>query len=261
MNLSKLFSRSERCVSPRRSCHLYAVLVAAFCIQTGVANAAELITNGGFEAGGGGWFVANQAGGNGSWFLDNPGSPTPISGRPTSPAGGLPHGAFYAVTDSGGPGTHALEQSFTVAAGFSSVILSFDLFVNDWSTAGPVINPAGLTFLAGGNQHARVDILSAGSGAFDTGATVLNNYYLGVDAGPDPHAFFHYVFDITALVGGGGTFDLRFAEVNNLFTLNMGVDNVSVLGVAAATVPEPTTLALVGLGLIGLLHSRRRRIS
>ncbi len=53
------------------------------------------------------------------------------------------------------------------------------------------------------------------SGAFDTGATVLGNFYLGADAGANPHAFTSYLFDITALVGGGGSFVLRFAESDN----------------------------------------------
>ena len=38
--------------------------------------------------------------------------------------------------------------------------------------------------------------------------------YLGVDAGVDPHAFTNYSFNITSIVGAGGTFKLRFAEVD-----------------------------------------------
>ncbi len=76
----------------------------------------------------------------------------------------------------------------------------------------------------------------------------MANYFLGVDGGPDPHGFTSYLFDITALVGGGGTFRLRFAEVDNQSFFNHGVDNVSI----KATVPEPATLLLLGTGLLAI---------
>lgn len=218
------------------------------------AGAVELLTNGNFEAGSfAGWTVTDLAGGSGTWFIDTPGTTTPLSGATTSGAGGGAHGSFYAVTDQTGPGTHILRQSFTTTAG-GKVMLEFDMFVNDYDS-GPIVNGAGLTHTAGANQHGRVDILTAGAGAFDTGGTVLANYYLGVDAGVDPHGFTHYSFDITGIVGGGGTFQIRFAEVDNQLFLNMGVDNVTI----DQDIPEPASLALIGLGLAAAGLSRRRR--
>jgi hypothetical protein len=163
------------------------------------------------------------------------------------------NGNFYAVSDQSGPGTYSLMQAFSVDPG-GSATLAFDLFANDWD-GGPIINPAGLTHLSGANQHVRVDILAAGSGAFDTGAAVLANYYLGVDGGADPHPFTHYFFDITNIVGGGGNFILRFAEVDNQSFFNMGVDNVSI----QSTVPEPATLLLLGSGLAAVARRKFRR--
>jgi hypothetical protein len=224
------------------------------------AAGAELITNGNFEAGSFvGWTGTDRAGGSGSFFLSTPGANTPLSGVfPTSAAGGLPHGSFYAVSDQLGPGTHALAQGFVVAAGAGRVVLSFDLFVNDQSGIGPIVNPAGLDHNAVPNQHARVDVLSAGAGPFDTGATVLGNFYLGVDLGVNPNPFAHYEFDITALVGAGGSFILRFAEVDNQGFLNAGVDNVSVFSTDPDTVPEPATLWLLGIGMLAIGLARRR---
>jgi hypothetical protein len=224
--------------------------------SSGKVNAAptELITNGGFETGAvTGWAVTDQAGGSGSWFVDTLGTTTPISGSAALAAGGA--GTFYAVSDQPGPGTHSLTQAFTVPWPALSATLSFDMFVNDWNT-GPLINPAGLDYTAPLNQHARVDILTAVAGAFDTGAGVLANYYLGVDGGPDPHAFTHYVFDITGIVGAGGTFQLRFAEVDNQFFFNQGVDNVSIL---AEPVPAPGAILLgsIGVGVVSWLRRRR----
>jgi hypothetical protein len=236
---------------------LSALIGAAVLSYTTMAAASpiELITNGNFETGTfGGWTVDNQAGGDGTFFVDQPGALTPATGQPTQ--GSPANGSFYAVTDGGGPGTHVLRQTFTVLPG-STAILSFLMFVNDWD-GGPFVDPAGLNFIPQPNQHARVDILTAGAGAFDTGVTVLDNFYLGVD-GFGTHAFTSYSFDITSLVGAGGTFQLRFAEVDNQLFLNLGVDNVSILAEQTAAVPEPMSLILVGSGLAAGLVARRRR--
>lgn len=183
------------------------------------------LTNGGFESSYfRSWNLDNQTAGFGS-FLVASGTTTPLSPHPSAgPAGGT----FYAVTDQEGPGAHALSQFFTIPPGTSEVILSFDMFVNDWSGVGPIVNPAGLDYTAFPNQHARVDILRADAPALDTGDGVLRNFYLGVDAGDNPHPYTHYEFDITDLVGAGGTFRLRFAQVDNQFFLNMGVDDVAI---------------------------------
>src|SRR5207302_9584443 len=107
-------------------------------------------------------------------------------------------------------------------------------------------------------QHARVDILTAGASAFTTSAGVLQNFYLGTDAGANPHAYTSWSFDITSLVGAGGTFQLRFGEVDNQLFLNMGIDNVSIVSNPAG-VPEPVSFALAALGVIGLVTFRRSR--
>jgi hypothetical protein len=168
---------------------------------------------------------------------------------------GAASGTGYAVSDFGGPGVQTLFQSFTVAPS-STVMLSFDMFVNNWSAVS-VVNPAGLTSFAGPNQHARVDILTSSASSFSTApADVLANLYLGgPPGGPNPYT--SYGFDLTGLLGAGGTYKIRFANVGTVFFFNQGVDNVSIL---AAPVPEPTTLIAGALLLLPFGASTLRRL-
>ncbi|MBA3715218.1 MAG: PEP-CTERM sorting domain-containing protein [Pyrinomonadaceae bacterium] len=221
---------------------------------TPTVNADELIVNGGFETGTfAGWNrVVRPMSTATNFFIDNNVGGTPVSGGPTV---GPRSGSFYAVSDQSGPGTVSLLQTFVVPAASTSVILSFDMFVNNFAGA-PIINPIGLDHTSGPNQHGRVDILTASAGAFDTGAGVLANYYLGADLGPNPHPYIHYTFDITSLVGAGGTFQLRFAETDNQLFFNLGVDNVSINTTA---IPEPATMILLGTGLAAIAARVRRR--
>jgi hypothetical protein len=231
------------------------MLAFGLALASGVAGAApiQLITNGGFETGTfAGWTVTDLANGSGSWFIDDANGATPFSGLGTV---GPAAGSSYAVTDQTGPGTHVLEQSFFVPLGATSVVVSFDMFRNDWD-AGPIVNAAGLDHLAGANQHARVDIMTAAAGAFSTAVLDIVAALVapGVDAGADPNGYTPYLFDITAMVTPGATYKIRYAEVDNQSFFNQGVDNVSIV----AQVPEPGTLALLGLAVAGIAFSRRR---
>jgi hypothetical protein len=243
-----------------------AVIAAiAMCLCMSPARALELITNGGFETGDfTGWTVDVQPGGAGAFFAaDN--SVPPGGGLFALPFGPNPSvgprsGNFYAVSDQTGASAQTLIQSFTVPGPGLLVNLSFALFVNDWSGAGPIVNPAGLDYTATPNQHARVDLLTSAATAFDTSAGVLSTFYLGVDAGPGPHDYTDYNFDLTPFVGAGGTFQLRFADVETEGFLNQGVDNVSITAtplVAAAS--EPTAILLVALGCVALSLALWRR--
>src|SRR5215831_5178400 len=237
------------------------LLVCAACHFSAIgafADAVQLITNGNFETGTfAGWSVVNQAGSfaGGNWFIDTPGTTTPVSGMPTSSAGGLQHGSFYAVTDQSGFGSHSLLQTFTVLPGASSIILSFDMFNNNWDS-GPFGTSQDFTIVP--NQHARVDILTSGAGPFDTGAGVLENFFLGGTPVTSPNPFTHFSFDVTSLLSSGGTFQLRFAEVDNQLFFNMGIDNVSI---QESPVPEPGSfiLLLSGIGVTTLYHRLRKR--
>ncbi len=200
----------------------------ALTMLNSVTLAQELISNGDFENGLDEWQVIVQEGSNGTdFFLATAGNLTPLSEHPTAnnPLGGN----HYVVTDQYGPGAIALIQPVNIPPGITSVTLSFQMFVNDQSGMGPLVHPAGLNFNAEPNQHARVDILNEGANAFSTDNAVLQNLYLGIDGEQTPYDYTNYLFDITDIVMVPGTYNLRFAEVDNQLWFNLGIDNVSMI--------------------------------
>ena len=92
-------------------------------------------------------------------------------------------------------------------------------------------------------------------------ADIVGNFHLGADPGADPNPYTSYSFDVTSLLSPGGIYQLRFAEVDNQYFFNMGIDNVSIVAETSTVVPEPGTLALMGMGGIGLVGGwyRKRR--
>lgn len=234
------------------------LLLLLMTAGSGSIRASALIVNGGFESGFSGWSTVDETGGATSGWNIQTGTTSPINGI-TVPA--PPQGTHAAMTDSTGPGSHALYQSFTVTPG-STAILSFDLFAG--SQAGIFTpTPESLDFNAIPNQQARVDILAGAT-------TVANAFSLTsvVDNVFDPSvatsSYTPYSFDITSAVGAGGTFTLRFAEVDNLAIFNLGVDNVSIVTSQLAT-PEPSsalivlTFAALFVGLSGKSKARSGR--
>jgi hypothetical protein len=223
----------------------------------------ELISNGDFESGSlSSWTVYDQAGGSGSFFLDDASGSTPLSGEATV---GPASGNFYGVSDQTGPGAHALIQKFTLpSTGISQAILSWEMFVNDWSRQGPIVNPAGLDYTADPNQHGRVDLITAQAADIDplnTGTGVLANFYLSVDPHQTlPNSYIKYSVNILPHVTSGGTYALRFAEVDNQSFLNLGVDNVSVQ-ISGNTENVPGPLPVLGATCaLGFSRRLKKRI-
>jgi len=188
----------------------------------------ELLTNGGFESGDlTGWIYSALDGAStaGSILVidseEAPFSSVTVAG----PSGGT----YYAISSQHDPSTGALIQEFTVPADANTVTLTFDMFVLDLSSEGP-IDAGGLSHNLGtANQHARVDILTDAAGAFDTGGTVVRNLYLDVDGYSPVLPYISYSFDLSGDVTAGETYQLRFAFTVTQNYLHMGIDNVSII--------------------------------
>jgi hypothetical protein len=234
----------------------------SFCLFLASPHAqASLTSNGGFEGAFTAWTVATEAGSGGGWYVQT-GTSSPLNGF-SVPA--PPQGSYAAMTDSQGPSSQALLQTFTVP-GPGTVTLSFEYFLLD-ATNGAYDSalgapPDSLDYnYSPNNQQARVDILTASAGAFDLGGSVIDNVLTATPLSlgdpnsnacfPEFCAYQSVSVDISSYVGAGGTFQIRFAEVDDLGEpFVFGVDDVSI-----DSVPEPSSFALLGVAL--LVYSAR----
>lgn len=242
----------------RNALWISAGLAVALCVQA----QAQTITNGGFESGLAGWTRVDQLGSDGTFFVQS-GTSSPVNGF-TVPA--PPQGVRAAMSDAAGPGSHVLYQDFLVPTGNAATTLNFALYINNGASS--FVSPAMLDFAATNttgslnlNQQVRVDILSASADPFSVAAgDVLQNLFQTNPGDPLVSGYTNYSSDVSALfqANQGKTLRLRFAEVDNLLFLNLGVDRVGI----AVAVPEPSSLLLAGSLMVsgGLLLRRRRRI-
>jgi hypothetical protein len=226
---------------------------AAVALAMGLpAQALPLLVNGGFEAGLTGWTRVDQLGSEGTFFLQA-GALSPVLGEPVPPP---PAGANASMTDAAGPGSHVLYQDFLASAGSAS--LTFSLFVGNRAGAFSVPALTSLDFSTPAlNQQVRVDILRAGADPFSLlGTDILQTLFASLPGSPLVTGYTTIAADISALLAAnlGQSLRLRFAEVDNVAPLQMGVDNVAI----TAVVPEPASTLLVSAALALLMLCKRR---
>ncbi len=208
---------------------------------------ANVILNGSFELndGPGGTGLADWGQyntGSGAVFVQT-GTSSPLSGFavPTPP-----DGEFAAMVDQSGPGTHILYQDVTVPSGAS---LGFDLYLGN--RAGAYAPQPTLSTATFPNQQLRVDIMDPSAPIDDTGSGVLANVYRTESGDPLESGYDRIVYDLGAFEGQ--TVRIRFAEVDNLFFFQVGIDNV-VVGREGPSTPDPRGPAeylIGGFGHIG----------
>ncbi len=196
------------------------LLVVAALFASGVAKA-NLISNGDFEAGAASWTLT------GNTLLRGPaGSPLWFGAGSAAE-----NGALFGVFNGGDmPPVGSFLQTISTDP-FELYNVEFDYGVTG--------------VFASDTQQIVASILGA------DGTTVLANL-TATDTNP-PTALSNFSF---SFVADGAQATVRFEDVaTNLTTSRDGVlDNVSV----TASVPEPTTLTLMGLGLAGIGYKRHR---
>lgn len=248
-----------------RSRHAATLALVCLASLSGAVQSADLITNGGFETGSfTGWTVAteysdtsydnNVTAPASDFYMQADSLTTPVSGLATL---GPASGNSFALADSTTAGANVLIQNFTVPFGTISLNLSFDMFTYDWYGNGAT--GTSLNYLDDPNQHVRVELLKATSLDFSTDPSdVILNIFDGLQTNTDPPAWQTYNQDLLAFVTPGSTYRLRFGAVDNQFTLNMGIDNVSL---NATVVPEPSSIVLCGIATLAILARHRRKRS
>jgi hypothetical protein len=234
-----------------------AVALGVLGMVVGHASAAQILSNGSFDAGFTSWTKSDAAGSDGTFSVQI-GSASPLSGTAVPTPPGPPNAA---MSDGQGPGTHVLYQDFAVTAPVASAVLSFSLFLGNQAGAYYVPNPATLNFgVADFNQQARVDILLSSGSTFSLSSSdvLLNVFQTSSGSVTLPSGYANYSFQIASLLNTNvnRTLRLRFAETDNVAPFQLGVDNVSLETSAA---PEPSSLITAGIGALGLLFIWRNR--
>jgi len=241
--------------NPTKLKYLFAAVTLSCALSP--AAFAGLIVNGGFESGFSNWTRANQLGSEGAFALQT-GIISPVNGDPVP----LPPGAITAaMTDAFGPGAHVLYQDFTVPTPVAAGTLMFQLFIGNRAGTFSTPSPATLDFSTPAlNQQARVDILLAGTDPFSVASSdVLFTAFQTSPGNPAISGYTAHNVDVTAILNAhvGGALRLRFAETDNVFTFQLGVDNADIV-TGTSAVPEPSTWLLT-LGALALAGGRIRR--
>jgi len=219
------------------------------------ASALQLIENGGFDEFFKGWDVQNSSI-EGGWTI-NFGSLDP-----EGPGGKLEPiiPLFDAKTDSPAAGNYRLSQTFEIPTGtITSATLSWSDRIENYGTS--FIDP---------DQEFRVDIFS------DTDVLLKEIFstepgddfiqigpnFRSSDSNDDPD--YLLAIDLVSILqpfaGTGQSLALSFLQVNKDF-FNVTVDDISlVVEFGAAPVPEPATILLLSIGLMGFVcYGRKRR--
>jgi hypothetical protein len=222
---------------------LTAALLATFC---SLSLRADSIVNGSFEApvvsaGGFTNFPNGSTGINGWTVIGAPGGVSIVSGTFTQNGISFPAEDGNQWLDLTGDGTNSnegVQQSFATTVG-AQYTLSF------W--VGNVDNPGGIFGTSSTVEVLLGDsiLLSATNGNTTiTGTQTWNQF-------------------VTTFTATGSTTSLAFVNGDPASDNSNGLDNVSVnlSGAQPPTVPEPSTLVLLGSGSLGLLGWARKKLA
>lgn len=210
-------------------------LACAFLLAGGMANAAPVVTNGSFEA---------------------PVLASPFEGTAASipgwTHGGVGDGPEWAIGYSDGGGSVTVagsgSQFVTMGGGNGVGTGTWETFVTGLIATHSYRLDFMMAAETGGETQSLTVSFPAGSATpsqlFSVTGLVPANYWR------DWHN------ETMNLIANASTLDLRFSAT---VVEDVGLDNVRVTDITPSAVPEPGSLALAALGLLGLGFCRRKR--
>jgi len=224
-------------------CGMSALIALSFiAMPTAQATPIELVTNGGFETGSfAGWSVINTGNGGcgtNAWTVNGTGAHGCTNNVGNMPAPSS--GSFAAYNTFDGPAsTMSIAQQISIG-NFNTASLSFLNTVR--------MNIRGLA------RTLSIDIYDITN--TNLLANLFSQSYQNINQGWSAN-----LLDVSAQLAGlkGQTATLRVSTIiPQSFTgpAGFGIDDISL---TTTNVPTPTTLALLGLGLVGLGFSRRKK--
>jgi hypothetical protein len=207
-----------------------------------------------------GWQTFAESGSNGQWTgQTNSLSPLSEISVPSPPQG--QYAAMLDEADLALPGSqhardyqgmHILYQDITIPASVTKATLSFSLFINNSDKLNKIgytdpLQTSALDYFPNklpqtANQQVRVDLMDPQASITDVGGGVFSNLFItSPTTARNFGSYRSFSFDVTGFAGR--TIRLRFASVNNLGKLIVGLDNVQLQALFNDTTP-PAVMSL-----------------
>jgi hypothetical protein len=211
---------------------LLGAMAACMALLIPTSAGAAAVVNGDFDSGLNGWQTQNTGPASPKgWFVYS-GTESPIS-KHSIPS--PPNGNQAAISDHNGPSSNILYQNVTLEPYWTHQ-LTMTLFYSNWAGLIAIPNPDTLNWTGGpseteeeqDNQQYRVDVMKPAAAVNSVNPSDILATVFATKEG-DPETMGPTQFSVNLTPFAGQAVRLRFAQTDNEFFFNAGVDNVSIV--------------------------------